>query len=375
MDQYELFRGRRVLITGHTGFKGAWLTLWLAHLGAEVHGFALPPDDQEASLFHEARLEDLLASSSFADIREPASVLACMKSVQPEIVFHLAAQALVRRSYREPTATWATNVMGTVHVLEAVRSVGRVRVCQIVTSDKCYDNSGLIHASRETDPMGGHDPYSSSKGAAELAVSSWRRSFFPSSLLDDHCCSLSSVRAGNVIGGGDWAEDRIIPDCIRALASDRPVSVRNPDAVRPWQHVLEPLSGYLTLAARQWADPVRFSDSFNFGPLPVGNMTVGRVADRVVKVWGEGRWEHTPADGQVVGRNLLHEASFLKLDITKATTLLGWSPVLTADESIVETISWYRDRHRARGGFDARAACLQQIASFHSRQTQIEPML
>jgi CDP-glucose 4,6-dehydratase len=290
----------------------------------------------------------------------------CVKNCRPEVVFHLAAQPLVRKSYQEPAATWNTNVMGTVNVMEAVREIRGIRVCQIATSDKCYENPGRVCAFRETDPMGGHDPYSSSKGAAELAVAAWRQSFFPPQKMDAHGISLSSVRAGNVIGGGDWAEDRIIPDCVRALAAGRPIPVRNPDAIRPWQHVLEPLSGYLALAARQWVEPAAFADGFNFGPLPAANLSVGQIADMVVRDWGAGGWEYKP-DG-IESRGRLHEASFLKLDITKATTLLNWSPVFTTAEAVAETISWYRQRHREGASFNARAACQRQIAAYSARQ-------
>ncbi len=361
-----VFAGRRVLVTGHTGFKGSWLCLWLHELGASVHGYALPPD--EPSLFAEARLTELLASHREADVRDRSALAEFVRAVKPEIVFHLAAQALVRRSYREPAETWDTNVMGTINLLEAVRRTPGVRVCQVITSDKCYENPGQVCAFRETDPMGGHDPYSSSKGAAELAVAAWRRSYFPPQRLEAHGVSLSSSRAGNVIGGGDWAEDRIIPDCVRALSAGEPVPVRNPSAVRPWQHVLEPLSGYLALAARQWTEPEVFADGFNFGPLPAGNLTVGRVAELVVKSWGQGDWRHQLPPGESSPRDRLHEAAFLKLDITKATTLLNWTPVFTAEEAIAETVSWYRRRFEQRGSFDARSATLAQIRGFTRRQ-------
>jgi CDP-glucose 4,6-dehydratase len=366
-DLARAFAGRRVLVTGHTGFKGTWLCLWLAELGAEVHGYALPPPTRP-SLYGEARVREVLASETTADVRDAAALDAAVAKARPEVVFHLAAQAIVRRSYREPAATWATNVLGTVHVMEAVRQAGGVRACQVITSDKCYENPGQVCAFRETDPMGGHDPYSSSKGAAELAVAAWRRSFFPPARVAEHGVSLASARAGNVIGGGDWAEDRILPDCVRALANGEPVPVRNPQAVRPWQHVLEPLSGYLWLAAAQLEEPATFADGFNFGPLPTGNLTVGQVADLVVSFWGSGRWEHQPPPGEAAARDRLHEAAFLKLDITKATTLLDWTPVLTPREAITETVAWYRQRHREGTAFDARAACRRQIADYQQRQ-------
>jgi CDP-glucose 4,6-dehydratase len=246
--------------------------------------------------------------------------------------------------------------------MEAVRQTPGVKVCQVITSDKCYENPGQVCAFRETDAMGGHDPYSSSKGAAELAVTAWRRSFFASAGV-----SLSSTRAGNVIGGGDWAEDRIVPDCVRALAQGEPIAVRNPDAVRPWQHVLEPLSGYLLLAARQWQEPTTYADGYNFGPYPSGNLTVGAVADLVVRHWGAGRWEHRPPPGEAEPRDRLHEAAFLKLDITKATTLLNWTPVFTPAEAIAETVRWYRTRHELGPRFDARAFTRAQIDAYQDR--------
>jgi CDP-glucose 4,6-dehydratase len=357
------FAGRSVFVTGHTGFKGAWLALWLRELGAEVHGYALPPT--APSLYDEARLSELLASDTHADIRDLPTLTAAVRRAEPAVVFHLAAQALVRRSYREPGDTWETNVLGTVNLLEAVRAVPGVRVCQVITSDKCYENPGQVCAFRETDPMGGHDPYSSSKGAAELAVAAWRRSFFP----PGGGVSLASARAGNVIGGGDWAEDRIIPDCVRALSRGESIPVRNPEAVRPWQHVLEPLSGYLLLAARQLEEPAAFADGFNFGPYPSGNLTVGEVADLVVRHWGSGRWEHRLPPGEAEPRDRLHEAAFLKLDITKATTLLDWRPVFTPAEAVAETVAWYRRRHESGPRFDARAACREQIAAYRERRS------
>ncbi len=355
-DWPAAYAGRRVLVTGHTGFKGAWLVLWLKELGAEVAGFSLPPPT-EPSLYAEANVGELLAAEALADVRDATRLVALTQSFRPEIVFHLAAQSLVRRSYREPRTTWETNVLGTVNLLEAVRAMPSVRVCQVITSDKCYENAGRGTAFRETDAMGGHDPYSSSKGAAELAVAAWRRSYF----VDGP--SLSSARAGNVIGGGDWAEDRILPDCVRALERGEPIAVRNPAAVRPWQHVLEPLSGYLLLAARQLDDPTRSADAYNFGPPPSGHLTVGEVADIVVKEWGDGRWEHRPSPDEAGG----HEAALLQLDITKATTELGWTPRFTPAEAIAEAVAWYRARHQQGPAFDARAACREQIRYYRDR--------
>ncbi|MDQ3604625.1 MAG: CDP-glucose 4,6-dehydratase [Gemmatimonadota bacterium] len=361
-----VYRGKRVLITGHTGFKGSWLSLWLARLGAEVHGYSLEPPT-ERNLFHEAEVEACLASHRIADVRDAEMLSSAIQIAQPEFVFHLAAQSLVRQSYREPRDTYDVNVMGTVNLLEATRAVKSVRVCQIVTSDKCYENHEWVYAYRENDPMGGFDPYSSSKGCAELVVSAYRRSFFPPDLHSEHGVSLASVRAGNVIGGGDWALDRIIPDCIRALEAGDPVRVRNPYATRPWQHVLEPLSGYLCLAAEQWREPARFSDAWNFGPTGAGNLPVEQIVEMVVGAWRTDRkWEVVSLLGGTAptAGAPLHEAGFLKLDITKSINLLGWQPVFNVTEAVDMTVDWYRERVRSGSAFTGRELCLSQINEY-----------
>ncbi|RME55949.1 CDP-glucose 4,6-dehydratase, partial [Candidatus Parcubacteria bacterium] len=286
----RVFENRRVLVTGHTGFKGGWLTLWLSALGAEVHGFALPPSSKP-NLFVAAGLADRLVSNHFGDIRDYDDLLDYMQRVRPEIIFHLAAQPLVRPSYRDPKGTYETNVMGTVNLLEAVRHCDSVRVCQVITSDKCYENREWEYGYRENDPMGGYDPYSSSKGCTELVVSAYRHSFFQEVSISQHGVSLASSRAGNVIGGGDWSEDRIIPDCVRALVKRATIQVRNPQAIRPWQHVLEPLSGYLWLAARQWEHPGSFEGGWNFGPVGTGNVDVQGIVELVIAAWGSGNWQ------------------------------------------------------------------------------------
>lgn len=356
-DLGTFYRGKRVFLTGHTGFKGSWLALWLSQMGASVHGYALEPSTQPA-LFQDARVWDCLASHTIGDVRDSGALAGAVRRAEPEMVFHLAAQALVRQSYREPRQTFETNVLGAVNVLEAVRMAGGVRVCQVITSDKCYENREWVYAYRENDAMGGFDPYSASKGCAELAVAAWRQSFFNPHEMERHGVSVSSARAGNVIGGGDWAEDRIIPDCIRALEQSKPILVRNPRAIRPWQHVLEPLSGYLTLAMRQWEQPAEFADAYNFGPAVSGAVSVGEIADLVVRHWGDGSW-HGPEAGAPSG---LHEANFLKLDITKAATRLGWRPVWSVGEAVARTVEWYR--RRAAGSFDAAAFCMQQITDY-----------
>lgn len=328
------YAGRRVLVTGHTGFKGSWLCEWLLGLGAEVSGLALePPTDP--SLFDELGLAGQLARHRIVDVRDTDSVRFAVAEARPEIVFHLAAQPLVRLSYEQPVETFETNVMGTVNVLEAVRGCDSVRVVVNVTSDKCYENRETGQAYCETDPMGGWDPYSASKGCAELVTTAYRRSFFG----DASDVRVASARAGNVIGGGDWAADRIVPDCIRALSAGQPIVVRNPDAVRPWQHVLEPLSGYLYLASRLWRDGARFDGPWNFGPDDQGTVRVSEVVDAIVRAWGSGSKGTPPAVGAV------HEASLLSLDIAKAKSELGWRPLFPIDRALAATASWYRGRH------------------------------
>lgn len=337
----EAFGGRTVLVTGHTGFKGSWLCEWLLALNARVTGLALEPPTRP-SLFEQLDLSGRMEDRR-GDIRDAAAVGAAFEASRPDYVFHLAAQPIVRRSYAEPALTWETNVMGTVQILEAIRRVDRPCVAVIVTTDKCYENREWVHAYREEDALGGHDPYSSSKAAIELAVQSWRRSFFPGS----HSVRLASARAGNVIGGGDWAEDRIVPDAVRALAKDRPIPVRNPAATRPWQHVLEPLGGYLLLAARLACESPGVAPheslrgAFNFGPRPESNRTVRDVVEEILKHW-PGTWEDRSDPAAP------HEAGLLNLAHEKAFHLLGWGPGWDFAETLRRTVSWYRDI--ARGG-------------------------
>ncbi len=351
------FGGRRVLVTGHTGFKGAWLTRWLLDLGADVTGYALAPDTSP-SLF------DLLALGPrvrhhVGDVRDFEGVRRVVAGCAPEVVFHLAAQPLVRLSYAQPLATLDANVMGTAHVLEALRLHGKPCVAVMVTSDKCYENREQLYGYREDEAMGGHDVYSMSKGAAELVIASWRRSFFPPAELARHGVAVASARAGNVVGGGDWAVDRIIPDCVRALVRAEPIAVRNPDAVRPWQHVLEPLGGYLLLAARMLAaDEVsraNLCEGWNFGPQTDATRPVRDVTDALVGAWGSGSWVDRS------DRSAPHEAKLLRLSIEKAWARLGWSPRWGFERTFAETARWYRAWHEGADGPALDALCVEQI--------------
>jgi CDP-glucose 4,6-dehydratase len=336
----DIYRGKRVLVTGHTGFKGSWLCEWLVGLGAEVSGYALDPLP-EAILFDQLALSRRMVSDVRGDIRDRDRLIALIAAARPEFVFHLAAQPLVRLSYREPADTFDVNVMGTVNVMEGLRRSDHTCVAVMVTTDKCYENEECLHAYRESDPMGGQDPYSASKGAAEIAISAYRRSFFSA---PESPVRLASARAGNVIGGGDWAVDRIVPDCIRALQAGQPVPVRNKTSTRPWQHVLEPLSGYLLLGAsiHQAAlhSPLSTLNSlcsaFNFGPALTSNRTVQELVEEILKHW-PGTWSDQ-SDPHAV-----HEAGRLNLATDKAFHLLGWQPVWNFEQTIADTASWYRD--------------------------------
>jgi CDP-glucose 4,6-dehydratase len=342
------WNGRRVLVTGHTGFKGGWLSLWLNRLGADVAGLALSPDDP--SFFGQTRLGEVVRST-MGDIRDPSTVQQAIEQVQPEVVFHLAAQPLVRYSYDHPVETYATNVMGTVHVLEACRHAGSVQAVLCITTDKCYENREWVWPYRESDPMGGYDPYSSSKGAAELVISAYRRSYPDGP-------PIASVRAGNVIGGGDWAQDRLVPDIIRAMLRGEEVEIRNPGSVRPWQHVLEALGGYLTIAERLLQGDRSVATAYNFGPSEDDARPVSWVVDQMLAAWGQGLSWKQPSDLQP------HEAALLRLDCSKARSELGWRPRYTLKDALEKVIEWHR--HVARGE-DARSISIAQIDEYSSR--------
>ena len=342
------WRGKRVLLTGHTGFKGSWLSLWLQSMDVQLQGLALAPPAGH-NLFSVAGVGEAM-SSGIGDIRHFDIVLAAMADFKPEIVIHMAAQPLVRLSYSEPVETYATNVMGTVHVLEAARRVGSVRCIVNVTTDKCYENREWEWGYRESEPMGGHDPYSNSKGCSELVTAAYRRSYFQNSGV-----ALASARAGNVIGGGDWASDRLIPDILRAFEQGEPVVIRNPNSTRPWQHVLEPLSGYLTLAERLWTEGDAFAEGWNFGPYDDDARPVQWIVERMVQIWGQG------AGWRLDGGEHPHEAHYLKLDISKAKHRLNWRPRWSLDTALTQITQW----HRAwRGEQDMKAICLDQIRQY-----------
>jgi CDP-glucose 4,6-dehydratase len=353
-----VFQDKRVLVTGHTGFKGAWLCEWLLMLGARLTGIALPPDTDPA-LFHQLRLAERM-DSILGDVRSLEGVRRVIQEAQPDFVFHLAAQSLVRRSYRDPVGTWQVNVLGTIHLLEALRALEKPCAAVLVTSDKCYENREWVYGYREDDCLGGHDPYSSSKAAAELAIAAWRRSF-----LGRQPVRVASARAGNVIGGGDWAEDRIVPDCVRAWLAERPVRIRRPEATRPWQHVLEPLAGYLWLGARLFleaGDAItgELEGAFNFGPGPEANRTVRELvteADRhMERGWVDASDPKAP-----------HEARLLQLSIEKAAVLLRWRPVWSFTDSVRETMRWYFDVASAADGGLAARLTRDQIEAYCGR--------
>jgi CDP-glucose 4,6-dehydratase len=358
----EFWAGKKVFLTGHTGFKGSWLSLWLDQLGAKVFGFSLAPPT-EKNMYELANINDLV-DSTIGDIRDLEKLSNALHRAQPDIVIHMAAQSLVRHSYISPVETYATNVMGTVNILEAVRHTESVRAVVVVTSDKCYENREWVWGYRENESMGGFDPYSNSKGCAELVVSAYRSSFFNSKSQPKVRASVASARSGNVIGGGDWATDRLIPDMVRAIEAGQPVMIRSPNSIRPWQHVLEPLHGYLLLAQKLFEDGETYASGWNFGPHELDTKPVHWIADHVCKLWGSGAsWALDKNIGP-------HEATYLKLDCSKAQSLLKWQPIWNLEEALINVVNW----HQAAS---SEHACLQltrkQIAEFASDSVNKRP--
>lgn len=355
--QTSFWKGKRIFLTGHTGFKGSWLSLWLQSMGADVHGLALKPPTVP-SLYELADVESGMVST-IGDIRDYATVFSAMSACQPEIIIHMAAQPLVRYSYQAPVETYATNVMGTVNVLEAARQIDSAKAIVNVTSDKCYENKEWVWGYRENESMGGYDPYSNSKGCSELVTSAYRQSFF-----QDTGIALASARAGNVIGGGDWAVDRLVPDILRALEKDQPVIIRNPHAIRPWQHVLEPLSGYLTLAEHLYVHGQGFAEGWNFGPRDDDARPVQWIVEYMVNTWGNnGRW-------QVDCGTQPHEAGYIKLEISKAIARLGWQPRWPLVVALKKIAEWH---HAYLNSADVREFTLEQIRSYHPQRENRQP--
>jgi CDP-glucose 4,6-dehydratase len=346
------YNGKKVLITGHTGFKGSWLSIWLHAMEAKVIGYALDPYTERDNFVLSGLSEKIIDIRG--DIRDKKKLEEVFFQYQPEIVFHLAAQPLVRLSYETPVETYEINLMGTINILEAIRKSESVKAGVMITTDKCYENKEQIYGYRETDPLGGYDPYSSSKAACEIAIASWRNSFFNPKNYAKHGKSIASARAGNVIGGGDWAQDRIVPDCIRALEVGKPVEIRNPQAIRPWQHVLDPLSGYLLLAQKMWENQGEYCETWNFGPNQDAIANVWRIATSIVNNYGQGNLI------DISNSNDLHETQLLSLDIAKAKYFLGWNPGLNLESTAKFTTDWYL-KYKTE---DVYFLCLEQIKTY-----------
>ncbi len=355
MNLKEIYKGKKVFVTGHTGFKGSWLITWLQSLGANITGYALAPENKH-DLYNAINGDDL-CHSIIGDIRDKEKLLAAVQEHQPDFIFHLAAQPLVIESYNDPLYTHEVNVIGTANVLETMRLLKKPCIAVMITTDKVYQNYETGQAYKEEDRLGGYDPYSASKAAAEIVIDSYRKSFFNPAKYTEHQKSVSVARAGNVIGGGDWAKNRIIPDIVTALSAHQPVLVRNPNAIRPWQHVLEPISGYLTLVAKQVDNPIKFADAYNFGPYLTDNLTVKDIVDEAIKVWGTGNYEIPNL------KNPLHEAGLLQLDITKAIEQLNWHPRFTASQAIDKTLFWYKAFDQNK--FNALALMHNDIQTFN----------
>lgn len=361
MPDQKFWKNRRVFLTGHTGFKGSWLSLWLEHFGAQVTGYALPPPTTP-SLFEQAGVVRAVHSLT-ADIREPVRLRDAIEDCRPEVVIHMAAQSVVRRGYEDPAETYAVNVMGTVNLLEALRQLCQPCTVVNITSDKCYENREWAWGYRESDALGGRDPYSNSKSCAELVTSAYRESFFPVDRFGEHGVAIASARAGNVIGGGDWTSDQLIPDLLRAFMAKEPCLIRSPQSVRPWQFVLEPLRGYLLLAERLAQDPGAFSSAWNFGPADNDARPVSWIADRLASLWGEGaQWTHD-------GASHPHEAHLLKLDSSRARSELRWLPLLPLPTALEWTARWYR---ACQDRTDLAALTRQQILEYEAMASQKE---
>jgi len=350
------WRGKKVLLTGHTGFKGSWMSLWLEQLGAEVTGYSLPPPTTP-SLFESASVASGMRSIT-GDVCDAPFLKQAMAECKPEVVFHMAAQSLVRVSYEDPILTYQTNVMGTAILLEAVRTAESVRAVVVITTDKCYENRNWVWGYREVDRLGGHDPYSNSKACAELVVSAYRDSFFEAPVGNARPVALASARAGNVIGGGDWARDRLLPDAIRSFADGKTLKIRYPQATRPWQHVLEPLRGYIMLAQSLYERGSAFASAWNFGPKPGDAQPVRWIVEKIISAWD------SPATWEIDGGDHPHEAQVLQLDWSKAAQQLGWHPALDLTDALTMTVDWYRDTLR---GKSAREKCLEQISAYCSK--------
>ncbi len=353
----NVYNGKTVLVTGHTGFKGSWLSIWLNMMGAKVVGYSLDPYSERGN-FEACHLHDRLLADIRGDTRDYEKLNQTIKQYRPEIIFHLAAQALVRKAYAHPKETYETNLMGSLNIMEAVRENDCVKTVVMITSDKCYENVEQIWGYKETDRMGGYDPYSSSKGCTELMISSYRNSYFNPQDYAKHGKAVASVRAGNVIGGGDWSADRLIPDCIRFIEAGKDIEIRNPIATRPWEHVLEPLSGYLRVGEKLIEDPVKYATSFNFGPHISANKTVWEVVSRLVDYYGKGKVVDVsnPAD--------LHENTLLNLDVTKAYVMLGWEARWNLQEAIEKTVDWYKE---ALQTYDMYDFCVRQIKTHQAK--------
>jgi len=350
-DLKEIYKGKKVLVTGHTGFKGSWLSVWLMELGAEVIGYSQEPPSNP-NMFEAINLEDKI-TSIYGDVWNGTHLSSVFESENPDFVFHLAALPIVRRSYREPKLTFQTNIMGTVNVLEAVRETDSVKSCVIATSDKCYENKEWVYGYRETDPLGGYDPYSASKSCAELVAAAYRRSY---------SLPVSTVRTGNVIGGGDWGEDRLIPDCVKALAQDEIIRLRNPQAIRPWQHVLEPLSGYLLLGRLMYEEGAKYSDAWNFGPNDESLITVEELVKHIIGYWHGGTYT-------VDNGTQIHEATLLKLVTSKARALLGWMPIYDVYEAVEKTINWYKNFYNGMRKEELYEFTVEEIGEYVNRMS------